>query len=68
MSVVKVSPKFQIVIPEAVRKSMNIKPGERIQVFQFENRIELVPVRSMKEMRGFLKGLDSRIEREPDRP
>jgi AbrB family looped-hinge helix DNA binding protein len=67
MNVVKVSPKFQIVIPEEIRKSMQIKPGERIQVLQYENRIELVPIKSMKEMRGFLKGIDTKIIRESDR-
>ncbi len=67
MNVVKVSPKFQIVIPEEIRKSMQIKPGVRIQVLQFENRIELVPIKSMKEMRGFLKGIDTKIIRESDR-
>jgi len=67
MNVVKVSPKYQIVIPEEVRKNLNIKPGERIQVLQFENRIELVLIRSIKEMRGFIKGIDTNIIRETDR-
>lgn len=66
MNVVKVSPKYQVVIPEDVRRRLKIKPGEKIQVFDFENRIELIPVRSIKEMRGFLKGIDSTIERECD--
>lgn len=67
MNVVKVSPKFQIVIPEEVRKKMNLKAGEKIQVLQFENRIELIPVRPISEMRGFIKGIDTSIQREPDR-
>lgn len=67
MNVVKVSPKYQIVIPEEVRKNLNIRPGERIQVLQFENRIELVPIRGMKEMRGFIRGMDTKIKREKDR-
>jgi AbrB family looped-hinge helix DNA binding protein len=67
MNVVKVSPKFQIVIPQEVRNKMKIRPGERIQVFSFENRIELIPIRPIKEMRGFLKGIDTKIDREADR-
>ena len=67
MNVVKVSPKFQVVIPEEIRTRMNIKPGERVQVLQYDNRIELVPLRSLKEMRGFLKGMDTGIQRENDR-
>lgn len=67
MNTVKVSPKFQIVIPEEVRKSMGIKPGERIQVIQYGDRIELIPVKSIKEMRGICRGIDTNIEREADR-
>jgi len=67
MTVVKVSPKFQIVIPEEVRTNMQIKPGEKIQVIQYEDRIELIPVRSIKQMRGILKGIDTTIVRDTGR-
>ena len=64
---VKVSPKFQVVIPKAVREPLGIKPGQRLQVVPYGDRIELVPVRRVGEMRGFLAGMDPRFEREPDR-
>lgn len=64
---VTVSPKFQVVIPQEVREALGIRPGEKMQVFQFENRIELVPVRPIREMRGFLRGIDTSVERDPDR-
>lgn len=67
METVKVSPKFQIVIPRAVRKSVDIQPGEKVQVIPYENRIELIPVKPIQESRGFLKGIDTKVEREPDR-
>ena len=67
METVKVSPKFQIVIPRAVRKSIDIHPGEKVQVIPYENRIELIPIKPIRESRGFLKGIDTTIEREPDR-
>jgi AbrB family looped-hinge helix DNA binding protein len=67
MPKVTVSPKFQIVIPREVRDSLSIKPGEELQVFRYGDRIELVPVRSIREMRGFLKGIDTTLERDPDR-
>ena len=67
MEQVKVSPKFQVVIPKAVRESIGITPGQRLQVVQYGDRIELVPVREIGEMRGFLAGIDTRLEREPDR-
>jgi AbrB family looped-hinge helix DNA binding protein len=64
---VLVSPKFQVVIPRAVREALHIRPGQRMQVIQYEDRIELIPIRPTHEMRGFLKGIDTTIEREPDR-
>jgi AbrB family looped-hinge helix DNA binding protein len=67
MEAVTVSPKFQIVIPSAIRKSLGLRPGQKVQVIQYENRIELIPVRPIQEARGFLKGIDTTIEREPDR-
>ena len=67
MEQVKVSPKFQVVIPKPVRESLGISPGQRLQVVQYGDRIELVPVRDIGEMRGFLAGIDAGFEREPDR-
>ena len=67
MQQVKVSPKFQVVIPKAVREPLGIRPGQRLQVVTYGDRIELVPVRDIGEMRGFLAGMDCRFEREPDR-
>lgn len=67
MKTVTVSPKFQVVIPREVRESMRLKPGEKMQVINYADRIELVPVRKIKDMRGFLKGIDTSVEREKDR-
>jgi AbrB family looped-hinge helix DNA binding protein len=67
MTAVKVSPKFQVVIPQEIREALGIRPGQKVQIIQYENRIELIPVRPLEEMRGFLKGIDTNIEREPDR-
>ena len=68
MDQVKISPKFQVVIPKAVRESLGLVAGQRLQVVQYGDRIELVPVRDIREMRGWLAGIDTRVEREPDRP
>jgi len=67
MKTVTISPKFQVVIPRAVRQSLGIKPGQKVQVMVYENRIELIPLKPIKKMRGFLKGLDTSVPREPDR-
>ena len=67
MTTVTVSPKYQIVIPARVRKDFAIDPGEKLQVISFKGRIELLPVHKMKNMRGFLKDMDTALEREPAR-
>lgn len=67
MTAVTVSPKYQVVIPKDVRESMGIYSGQKIQVLTYQNRIELIPIKPMKEMRGFLKGIDTDIERDKDR-
>ena len=67
MKTVTVSPKFQVVIPREVRESLSIKAGEKMQIINYADRIELVPVRKIKSMRGFLKGIDTTVTRERDR-
>ena len=67
METVTVSPKFQVVIPREVRESLGIKPGQKVRVIRYEDRIELVPVRPVQETRGFLKGIDTEVERDSDR-
>ena len=67
MKSVTISPKYQVVIPREVRQSMEIKPGSKVQVLLYENRIELIPMKNLRRMRGFLKGIDTNVERERDR-
>jgi AbrB family looped-hinge helix DNA binding protein len=67
MQAVTVSPKFQVVIPREVRQSLQLRPGQKLQVLEFEGRIELIPERDIAELRGFLKGINTDIEREEDR-
>lgn len=67
MSTVTLSPKYQVVIPLAVREALHLSPGEKLRVMRYQDRVELIPVRPLQEMRGFLKGMDTSIEREEDR-
>jgi len=67
METVTVSPKFQIVIPKKARETLGLQIGNKIQVMVYENRIELSHIRPIKEARGLLKGIDTTVEREPDR-
>ena len=67
MKTVTLSPKFQVVIPRAVRVALGLTGGEKLREIPYADRVEFVPVRPMKQMRGFLRGMDTTIVREPDR-
>jgi AbrB family looped-hinge helix DNA binding protein len=67
MATVTVSPKFQIVIPLEIREALAIRPGQKIQMIRYNGHIVLVPMRPIEEARGSLRGIDTTIEREPDR-
>jgi AbrB family looped-hinge helix DNA binding protein len=67
MTAVTVSPKYQVVIPKDVREALGIYSGQKIQVLTYRNRIELIPIRPMKKMRGFLKGINTKVMRDKDR-
>jgi AbrB family looped-hinge helix DNA binding protein len=67
METVTVSPKFQVVIPKLIREKLSLSPGQKVQAIVYGDRIELIPLRPIKEMRGFLKGMDTTVEREADR-
>ena len=67
METVTISSKFQVVIPRHIREQLALVPGQKVQMLMYENRIELIPLCPMKQMRGFLKGLDTRVVREKDR-
>jgi AbrB family looped-hinge helix DNA binding protein len=64
MDTVTLSPKFQVVVSRRVRERLRLRPGEKLQVISFDDRIELIPIRPIAGMRGFLKGLDPSLERE----
>ena len=67
MTAVTVSPKFQVVIPKEVRETLGIFSGQKIQVLTYRSRIELIPIKPMKKLRGSLKGIDTEVSRDKDR-
>ncbi len=69
MDTVTISPKFQVVIPKAVREQLKLVPGQTVQVIAYGDRIEFLPMRTPSDVRGMLRGLDASFEREKvDRP
>jgi AbrB family looped-hinge helix DNA binding protein len=67
MDVVTISRKFQVVIPRDIRECLGLEPGQELQALAYENRIEFIPVRALKSMRGFLAGMDTTVRRDRDR-
>ena len=67
MDTVTLSPKYQVVIPLGVRQQLGLTPGEKMHVLSYAGRVELIPARKMKSLRGFLKGMDTAILREAER-
>ncbi|MCR1795662.1 AbrB/MazE/SpoVT family DNA-binding domain-containing protein [Leptospira sp. WS58.C1] len=67
MSKVIISPKFQVVIPKEIREKTGIKVGSHLEVISYGNRIELIPIEPIKKLKGFLSGMDTKIERDKDR-
>ncbi len=67
MTTVKISPKYQVVIPKEIREKLKLKPGQRLQIIELDDRIEFLILKNIKDARGFLKGMDTELEREGDR-
>ncbi len=67
MEPVTISPKYQVVIPKQIRTQLGLVPSQKIQAVAYEGRIDLIPVPPVRQMRGFLRGIDTSVEREVDR-
>lgn len=67
METVKISPKFQVVIPARIRESLDLKPGQKMHVLSYQNRVEFIPVMEIRKSRGMFKGINTDFERENDR-
>lgn len=66
MDTVTLSPEFQVVIPQAIREALHLTAGEKLRVLRYAGRVEFIPIRPVQELRGFLRGMDTTIEREDD--
>ncbi len=67
MATITISSEYQVVIPKNIREKLHLAPGQEVQAMVYDNRIELIPIRPIPQMRGFLKGIDTSVEREVDR-
>ena len=67
MATLIISPKFQVVIPKAIRELLKLRPGQKVHAIVYDNRIELIPVQPIGKLRGYVRGIDTEVEREDDR-
>jgi AbrB family looped-hinge helix DNA binding protein len=67
MDTVTISSKFRVAIPKAIRTRLNLRAGQKLHAMVYEDRVELVPVRPARQLRGFLSGIDTTVPREQDR-
>jgi AbrB family looped-hinge helix DNA binding protein len=67
MNTVTVSPKYQVVIPKNIRDALQLRPGQKMKVIEYNGRIELIPDRDISDLKGFLKGINTDFIREGDR-
>ena len=62
-----ISPQYRVLIPREIRAELCLKPGQEVEALAYDGRIVVIPLRPIRQMRGFLKGIDMTIEREADR-
>ena len=67
VDVVTISPKYQVVIPRSVRERLQLEPGQKVQAIVYGDRVELIPLRTARSLRGFVRGIDTDVTRDADR-
>jgi AbrB family looped-hinge helix DNA binding protein len=67
MNIVTLSKEYQLVFPEEIRETIGLKAGTSFEVISYNNRIELIPIKPIRYLKGIFKGIDTNITRENDR-
>jgi AbrB family looped-hinge helix DNA binding protein len=57
MQTVKVSPKFQVVIPKELRERLKLRPGQELIMYEIDGQIRLESPHKTKSLRGLARGL-----------
>ena len=66
MTTLCLSPKFQIVIPKALRTALQLIPGQKLEARVTDGKIELIPIQTMKAARGIFAGIDTTVPNDPE--
>ena len=64
MATLRLSPKYQVVIPAQIRKKLKLRAGQEMVVIEKDGIIRIIPVKSLKEVKGFVKGITTKDLRE----
>ena len=67
MNTVTLSSEYQLSIPKDIRELVGLEAGASFQIIPYNNRIELIPIKPIKTLKGIFKGIDTNITREDDR-
>jgi len=67
MNIITLSNEYQLIIPKEISKSIGLEAGTSFEVLSYNNRIELIPIKPMKKLKGMFKGIDTNIIRDDDR-
>jgi len=57
LEIVKLSPKFQIVIPKKLREELELSAGQELQMYVLDGSLRVHPPRSLQRLRGAAKGM-----------
>jgi AbrB family looped-hinge helix DNA binding protein len=66
MATLHLSPKFQIVIPKALRSALNLIAGQQLEARVTDGKIELIPLQPMQAARGLFPGIDTGVPNDPE--
>ena len=67
MNTVTLSNEYQLVFPKEFRETIGLKAGTSFEVISYNNRIELIPIKTISKLKGMFKGIDTNIIRDDDR-
>lgn len=66
MDPVKISSKYQVVIPRSIREKFNLKPGQKIMFIPYNDTLRVVIVPPIEDAEGMFEGIDTDPQREKE--
>jgi len=66
MNQVTISPKYQIVIPKAIRERLRFRPGQKLGLLVKGNTVTLVPILPLEDLYGIARGASMEGYREEE--